>query len=85
VRDGERASTHKGRIIRQARKIMTYITDFEAQLTKKLLSDETAESIVRWVSEEILKSYRNGIKAGKNGADVKRDGKSRRPFPPQTR
>ena len=64
---------------------MSYLTEFETTLARKLVSNETAESIVRWVSEEILKSYRNGIKAGKNGADVKRDGKSRRPFPPQAR
>jgi hypothetical protein len=60
---------------------MTYLQDFEAELLAKLEgSEETNAHIVRWVSEEVLKSYRNGIKAGKGGAVVKRDGKSRRPF-----
>jgi hypothetical protein len=64
---------------------MNYLSEFEQTLARKLVSNETADAIVRWVSEEVLKSYRNGIKAGKNGAEVKRDGKSRRPFPPQAR
>jgi len=57
---------------------MSYITDFEAELTKKLVSSETADSVVRWVSEKILESYRNGITAGRKGETVKRHGKSRR-------
>jgi hypothetical protein len=46
----------------------------------KFLS-ETGEAIVRWVSEKVLESYRNGITAGQKGATVKRQGLSRRPFP----
>ena len=57
---------------------MSYISDFEAELGKKLISSETADSVVRWVSEKILESYRNGITAGRNGETVKRQGKSRR-------
>jgi hypothetical protein len=57
---------------------MSYITEFEAELTKKLISSETAESVVRWVSEKVLESYRNGITAGRNGTTVKRQGESRR-------
>ncbi len=57
---------------------MSYLTEFEHELQKKLLSSETAEAIVRWTSEKLLESYRNGIKAGRNGETVKRDGKSRR-------
>jgi hypothetical protein len=57
---------------------MSYITEFEAELTKKLISSETAESVVRWVSEKVLESYRNGITAGRNGTTVKRKGESRR-------
>ena len=56
---------------------MSYITDFEAELLKKLNGQEDAESIVRWVSQQVLKSYRNGITAGQNGVTVKRQGESR--------
>jgi hypothetical protein len=66
---------------------MTYIQEFEAELTRKLLSGSTAESIVRWVSEKILESYRNGITAGNKGVQVKRKGESRPSGfrPPQAR
>ena len=64
---------------------MSYIEDFEAALSRMLDSSEDTASIVRWVSEEILKSYRNGITAGQKGATVIRQGKSRRPLPPQAR
>jgi hypothetical protein len=57
---------------------MTFIQQFEAELTKKLLSSETSEAIVRWTSEKILESFRNGITAGRKGETVKRAGKSRR-------
>ena len=63
---------------------MTYIQQFEAELAQKLDNgtDNTA-AIVRWVSEKVLESYRNGITAGQKGAQVIRHGKSRRPFRPQ--
>ena len=57
---------------------MSYITEFEAELAKRLLSNETTETIVRWISEKVLESYRNGITAGQKGATVKRKGQSRR-------
>ena len=57
---------------------MSYIQDFEKELAGKLVSGETGEAIVRWVSEKVLESYRNGIKAGQKGETVKRDGTSRR-------
>ena len=57
---------------------MSYIQEFEVELAHKLVSGETGEEVVRWVSEKILQSYRNGIKAGQRGEVVKRDGKSRR-------
>lgn len=57
---------------------MSYITEFEQELSRKLTSSETGEDIVRWVSEKVLESYRNGIKAGREGKTVIRDGKSRR-------
>ena len=57
---------------------MSFITDFETEFTKKLLSSEKSEDLVRWVCEKILESYRNGITAGQNGVTVKRQGQSRR-------
>jgi hypothetical protein len=58
---------------------MTYIQQFEAELTAKLEnSGESTADIVRWVSERVLESYRNGITAGQNGAKVIRKGESRR-------
>jgi len=57
---------------------MSYIKDFEAELLKKLTSTEDDGSIVRWVSERILESYRNGITAGQQGEKVIRKGESRR-------
>lgn len=57
---------------------MTYIQDFESQLLKQLDSSTDFPALVRWVSEKVLESYRNGIKAGRKGATVIRDGKSRR-------
>ena len=57
---------------------MSYITEFETELAKRLLSNETTETIVRWISEKVLESYRNGITAGQKGTVVKRKGQSRR-------
>ena len=57
---------------------MTYIQEFEAELQKKLEGSADTSSIVRWVSEKVLESYRNGITAGQKGAKVIRQGESRR-------
>ena len=63
---------------------MTYIQQFEAELLKKLNdSNESDTAIVRWVSERVLESYRNGITAGQKGTQVIRKGQSRRRFPEQ--
>lgn len=56
---------------------MSFITDFETEFTKKLLSSEKSEDLVRWVCK-ILESYKNGITYGQNGGQVKRQGESRR-------
>lgn len=62
---------------------MTYIQEFEAELLRKLNGTEDEATIVRWVSEKILESYRNGITAGQKGTPVIRQGQSRRRgFPP---
>jgi hypothetical protein len=57
---------------------MTYFEQFETELIKKLDGTEDTDSIVRWVSEKVLESYRNGITAGQKGVQVIRKGKSRR-------
>ena len=62
---------------------MSYIQRFDDELLEKLESGtEDTEAIVRWVSEKVLESYKNGITAGQKGATVARKGQSRRPsFP----
>jgi uncharacterized membrane-anchored protein len=57
---------------------MSYIESFEQELIAKLNGKEDEASVVRWVSEKVLESYRNGITAGQKGATVKRKGQSRR-------
>ena len=57
---------------------MSYMQEFETELVAKLRSNEAEDRLVRWITEKVLQSYRNGIKAGQQGAVVKRDGKSRR-------
>ena len=66
---------------------MSYIESFEEELTAKIESGtESTAEIVRWVSEKVLESYRNGITAGQKGAQVKRQGVSRRSgFAPKAR
>ena len=57
---------------------MSYIEQFEAELAQKIEGAEDTASIVRWTSEKVLESYRNGITAGQKGATVIRKGESRR-------
>ena len=57
---------------------MTFIQQFETELAQKLEGAESTAVIVRWVSEKILESYRNGITAGQKGVRVIRKGQSRR-------
>jgi len=56
----------------------SYIEQFEQELIAKLNGNEDEGTIVRWVSEKVLESYRNGITAGQKGVQVIRKGKSRR-------
>jgi uncharacterized membrane-anchored protein len=85
VRGGERRPRTKVELSTNEKTNMTYIEQFEGELTKKLEGPEEMAAIIRWVSEKVLESYRNGITAGQKGAQVIRHGKSRRPFPPQAR
>jgi len=63
---------------------MSYTEQFEVELVKKLQGTEDPAAIVRWVSERVLESYRNGITAGQKGKQVIRKGESRRRgFPSQ--
>ena len=57
---------------------MSYIEQFEQELVAKLNGGEDTASVVRWVSERVLESYRNGITAGQKGGTVARQGQSRR-------
>ena len=57
---------------------MSYINEFEKELMAKLNGNEDGAAVIRWVSEKVLESYRNGIKAGREGKTVIRDGQSRR-------
>jgi len=57
---------------------MSYIEQFEQELTTKLEGAEDTATVVRWVSEKVLESYRNGITAGQKGTKVIRKGESRR-------
>jgi len=61
---------------------MSYIEQFEQELVKKLQSSEDSSAIVKWISEKVLESYKNGITAGQKGATVIRKGQSRRPALP---
>ena len=59
---------------------MTYIETFEAELVKKLNGTEDTATLVKWICERVLESYKNGITAGEKGAKVIRKGESRRNF-----
>lgn len=65
---------------------MSYLAQFEAELARKIeQGTEDTAAIVRWVSEKVLESYRNGITAGREGRQVIRHGKSRRSGRPFTK
>ena len=57
---------------------MTYIEQFVTELRKKLNESKDEATLIRWISERVLESYRNGITAGQKGARVIRKGESRR-------
>ena len=81
---GAANATREVEINNQQKTSMTYIQQFETDLLKKLNdSNESDTAIVRWVSEKVLESYRNGITAGQKGTQVIRKGQSRRRFPQQ--
>lgn len=46
---------------------MSYIEQFGAELSKKLQSEDPA-SIVKWASEKIRSSYKNGAAAARRGS-----------------
>jgi hypothetical protein len=81
---GAANATRTVEIISQSQTSMTYIQQFEAELAQKLDNGtDNTTAIVRWVSEKVLESYRNGITAGQKGTQVIRKGQSRRRFPQQ--
>jgi uncharacterized membrane-anchored protein len=56
---------------------MSYITEFEKELSAKLNSAEGQEAITKWIYEKILESYKNGIAAGKKRGQCNPNGKNR--------
>lgn len=42
---------------------MSYMSKLEDELRMKLLRGDGADDIVKWVSEKILASFKNGLKA----------------------
>jgi len=56
---------------------MSYLNEFEQELKGKLLSAETDESIIRWVTEKLLQSYRDGVRSGQRATVRIERGKSR--------
>ena len=57
---------------------MSYIEAFEQEFRKRLDGSDDTDTLVRWVSEKVLESYRNGLSAAEKGVKVARQGKSRR-------
>lgn len=57
---------------------MTFIQQFETELIQKLEGPEEMAAIVRWASQRVLESYRNGITAGQKGARLNRNGENDR-------
>jgi hypothetical protein len=61
---------------------MNYLKKFELEFDQLLGTNTPDVDIVAWASEQMLASYRNGLKAGRKGVEVKRDGKSRSRYAP---
>jgi len=79
VQDGEEPlATKVERLSANIQTTMTYIEQFEAELVKKLNGTEDTATLVKWICERVLESYKNGISAGQKGATVIRKGESRR-------
>jgi uncharacterized membrane-anchored protein len=79
VRNGERPNRTKvERLPAKQKTAMTYMQQFESELVKKLQGKEDTATVIRWICEQVLQSYKNGITAGQNGAKVIRKGQSRR-------
>jgi uncharacterized membrane-anchored protein len=55
----------------------SYIEQFEQELIAKLNGKEDNATVVRWVAEKVLESYKNGITAGQKRATVIRKGEGR--------
>lgn len=49
---------------------MTYIQQFESEFIATLNGKEDEASLVRWICERVLESYKNSVTAGQKGARV---------------
>ena len=47
-------------------KYVGYITRFETELTRMLTAGESVPAVVKWASDRVFESYRNGVDVGKN-------------------
>lgn len=56
-------------------KYVGYIERFENELARLLKGPSDAEAIVKWASDKVFESYRNGVEVGKNARHA---GKMRR-------
>jgi hypothetical protein len=56
-------------------KYVGYIERFETELERLLKGPSEAEAIVKWASDKVFESYRNGVEVGKNARHA---GKPRR-------
>jgi hypothetical protein len=51
-------------------KYVGYIERFESELARMLKGPSTAEAIVKWASDKVFESYRNGVEVGKNAGSA---------------
>jgi hypothetical protein len=48
-------------------KYIGFIERFEMELTRLLKERTETTAIVKWASDKVFESYRNGVEVGKNG------------------
>jgi len=63
----EPLATQVERLSANIQTTMTYIEQFEAELVKKLTCTQNTVTLVTWICERVLESYKNGIAAGQKG------------------
>ena len=51
---------------------MGHLRDFDVELRKHLAEGDT-ETLVRWIKDQVLKSYKNGLAARKDSGDASQE------------